>query len=36
MERLIIDEILPNLDFLDFDTCVDCIMGKLTSKVKND
>ena len=30
MERLIKDEILPN-----FDTCVDCIKGKLTIKVRN-
>ena len=35
MERLIKDEILPYLDFLDFDTCVDCIKGKLTTKVRN-
>ena len=35
MERLINDEILPNLDFSDFDTCVDCIKGKLTAKVRN-
>ena len=35
MERVIKDEILPNLDFSDFDTCVDCIKGKLTIKVSN-
>ena len=35
MKRLIKDEILPDLDFLDFDTCVDCIKGKLTTKVRN-
>ena len=35
MERLIKDEILPYLDFLYFDTCVDCIKGKLTAKVRN-
>ena len=35
MERLIKDEILPDLDYSDFDICVDCIKGKLTSKVKN-
>ena len=35
MERLIIDEILPYLDFLDFDTYVNCIKGKLTTKVRN-
>ena len=31
MEKLIKDEILSDLDFLDFDTCVDCIKGKLTA-----
>ena len=35
MERLIKDEILPDLDFSYFDTCVDCIKGKLTAKVRN-
>ena len=35
MERLIKDEILSYLDFLDFDTCVDYIKGNLTAKVKN-
>ena len=35
MERLIKDEILPDLDFLDFDTCVDCIKSKLIAKVRN-
>ena len=35
MERLIKDEILPDLDFLDFDTCIDSIKGKLTTKVRN-
>ena len=35
MERLIKDKILPNLDFSDFDTCVECIKGKLTTKVRN-
>ena len=35
MERLIKDEILSDFDFSDFDTCVDCIKGKLTSKVRN-
>ena len=35
MGRLINEEILPNLDFSDFDTCVDCIKGKLTAKVRN-
>ena len=35
MERLIKDEILPDLDFLVFDTCVDCIKGKLITKIRN-
>ena len=36
MERLIKDEILPNLDLSYFDTYVDyCIKGKLTTKIRN-
>ena len=35
MKRLIKDEILPHLDFLDFDIFVDCIKGKLTAKIRN-
>ena len=35
MEKLIKDEILPDPDFSDFDTCVDCIKGKLITKVRN-
>ena len=35
MERLIKDEIIPDLDFSDFETYVDCIKGKLTAKVWN-
>ena len=35
MERLITYEILPDLDFSYFDTCVDYIKGKLTAKVWN-
>ena len=35
MKKLIKDEILPDLDFSYFDTCVDCIKGKLTTKVRN-
>ena len=34
MVRLIKEEILPDLDFLDFDTCVDCIKGKLITKIR--
>ena len=33
IEILIKDEILPSIDFLDFDTCVDCIKGKVTDKI---
>ena len=33
MEKLIKDGILPDLNFSDFDTCIDCIKGKLTTKV---
>ena len=25
----------PNIDFSYFDTCVDCINGKLTTKIRN-
>ena len=35
MERLIKYEIISDLDFSNFDTCVDCIKGKLTAKVRN-
>ena len=35
MERLIKDEILLDLDFSIFYTCVDCIKGKLTAKIMN-
>ena len=35
MERLIMDEILPDVDFLDFDTYVDCIKVKLIAKIRN-
>ena len=34
-KKLIKDEILLNLDFSDFDICVDCIKSKLTTKVSN-
>ena len=35
MERLIKEEILSDLDFSYIDTCVDCINGKLTTKIRN-
>ncbi|KAH9669477.1 Integrase catalytic domain-containing protein [Citrus sinensis] len=36
MERLIKDDILHNLDFSNFGTCVDCIKGKLTAKTRKE
>ena len=36
MERLMKNGILPNLDFSDLLTCVECVKGKLTSKVRKD
>jgi hypothetical protein len=35
LERLVKDEILPNLDFTDFGMCVDCIKGKQSKHTKN-
>ena len=35
MKRLIKGEILSDLDFSNFDTCEDCIKGKLTIKIRN-
>ena len=35
MKRLIKDEILPDLDFSNLDTYVDCIKSKLTAKIRN-
>jgi len=34
LERLVKDEILLNLDFTDFNVCVDCIKGKQTKHTK--
>ena len=34
MERLARNGILDSLDFSDFQTCVDCVKGKLTSARK--
>ena len=36
MERLVKDGILSKLDFSDLSTCVECVKGKLTSKVRKD
>jgi len=35
IERLIKEGILHDLDFSDFDTCVNCVKGKVTAKVRN-
>jgi len=35
IERLIKEGILHDLNFSDFDTCVDCVKGKLIAKVRN-
>jgi len=32
IERLIKDGIFVNLDFSNFDTCVNCVKGKIASK----
>ena len=34
MEMLVKDGIHPNLDFSDLSTYVECVKGKLTSKVR--
>jgi len=34
MQRLVMNEILPNLDFTDMNVCVDCIKGKQTKHTK--
>ena len=34
LERLVMDGILPNLDFTDLGVCVDCIKGKQTKHTK--
>ena len=34
MERLVNNEILPSLDFIDLNVCVDCIKGKQTKHTK--
>ena len=36
MERLIKDDILHNLDFCNFDTCIDCVKGKIIAKIRKD
>ena len=34
IKRLVKDGVLQDLDFSDFNTCVDCIKGKLIVKVR--
>ena len=34
IKRLVNDRVLSTLNFTDFDTCVDCIKGKQTNKLK--
>ena len=36
MQRLVNNGILHNLDFFDLSTCVKCVKGKLTSKIRKD
>jgi hypothetical protein len=34
IERLVKESILPPLEFLDFEQCMDCIKGKYVKKIK--
>ena len=36
LERLVRDDVLSNLDFSDFETCVVCLKGKMTAKTRNE
>jgi hypothetical protein len=36
IERLIKESIIPPLEFLDLEQCIDCIKGKHVKKVKKD
>ncbi|RVW59023.1 Retrovirus-related Pol polyprotein from transposon TNT 1-94 [Vitis vinifera] len=36
LERLVRDDVLSNLDFSDFKTCVVCLNGKMTAKTRNE
>jgi hypothetical protein len=36
IERLIKESILPSLEFLDLEHCIDCITGKYVKKIKKD
>ena len=33
-KRLVKNEILPNLNFIDMNVCMDCIIGKQTNHTK--
>ena len=34
IKRLVNDRVLSTLDFIDYETCIDCIKGKQTNKSK--
>ena len=36
MQSLIKEGVLHDLDFLNFDTCIDCIKGKLPSELERE
>ncbi|RVW91266.1 Retrovirus-related Pol polyprotein from transposon TNT 1-94 [Vitis vinifera] len=36
LERLVRDDMLSNIDFSDFKTCVVCLKGKMTTKTRNE
>jgi hypothetical protein len=36
IERLVKESILPHLEFLNLEQCVDCIKGKYVKKIKKD
>ncbi|RVX08125.1 Retrovirus-related Pol polyprotein from transposon TNT 1-94 [Vitis vinifera] len=36
LERLVKDGVLSNLDFSDFETCVVCLKGKMTTKTRKE
>jgi hypothetical protein len=36
IERLVKTEILPPLEFLDLEQCIDCVKGKYVKKIKKD
>ena len=36
LERLVRDGVLSNLDFSNFETCVVCLKGKMTTKTRNE